>query len=214
MIGRRRLLRAAGAALAGFGVMGRAGLVRAAAVSQDRFVAELKRLESESGGRLGVALLDTGNGRASAIATTSAFRCAAPSRCWRGRRSARRRCRQGKSRRGGFVSREADLVTYSPETKKHVGPDGMTVAELCEAAVTLSDNTAGNLLLASYRRPAGSDRLRALAGRRRHAPRPHRDRAQRGACRAIRATPLRRPRWLDLRALVLGDALSAHRASS
>lgn len=39
-----------------------------------------------------------------------------------------------------------DLVTYSPVTEQHVD-DGMTLAALCEAAITLSDNTAGNLLL-------------------------------------------------------------------
>ena len=32
---------------------------------------------------------------------------------------------------------------------------GMTIAELCEAAVTLSDNTAGNLLLKSLGGPQG-----------------------------------------------------------
>ena len=47
-----------------------------------------------------------------------------------------------------------DLVTYSPATKDHVGPAGMSVAEICEAAVTLSDNTAGNLMLASFGGPA------------------------------------------------------------
>ena len=47
-----------------------------------------------------------------------------------------------------------DLVTYSPVTKDHVGPAGMSVAEICEAAVTLSDNTAGNLMLASFGGPA------------------------------------------------------------
>jgi beta-lactamase class A len=39
-----------------------------------------------------------------------------------------------------------DLVTYSPITKKHVA-DGMTVAELCAAAMEYSDNTAANLLM-------------------------------------------------------------------
>jgi beta-lactamase class A len=47
-----------------------------------------------------------------------------------------------------------DLVTYSPITEKHVA-DGMTLAELCDAAVTLSDNTAGNLILRSIGGPAG-----------------------------------------------------------
>jgi beta-lactamase class A len=45
---------------------------------------------------------------------------------------------------------KADLVTYSPETQKHTS---MTVASLCQAALTLSDNTAANLLLASFGGP-------------------------------------------------------------
>ena len=43
----------------------------------------------------------------------------------------------------------ADLVTYSPTTKNHVGDDGMTLAAICEAALTLSDNTAMNLVVAN-----------------------------------------------------------------
>ncbi|MEG3731533.1 serine hydrolase, partial [Escherichia coli] len=37
-------------------------------------------------------------------------------------------------------------VEYSPVTEKHL-TDGMTVRELCSAAITMSDNTAANLLL-------------------------------------------------------------------
>jgi beta-lactamase class A len=55
------------------------------------------------------------------------------------------------ARRVVFSAR--DLASYSPVTGKHVGGSGMAVAELCEAAITLSDNTAGNLLLASFGGP-------------------------------------------------------------
>ncbi|TDP42000.1 beta-lactamase class A [Nocardia ignorata] len=48
----------------------------------------------------------------------------------------------------------ADLVEYSPETEKHVDT-GMTVAALCHATITLSDNTAGNLVLRLLGGPAG-----------------------------------------------------------
>ncbi|WP_327111706.1 class A beta-lactamase [Nocardia sp. NBC_01730] len=41
---------------------------------------------------------------------------------------------------------EADLVANSPVTSTRVA-DGMTVSEIAEAAITRSDNTAGNLLL-------------------------------------------------------------------
>ncbi|WP_259781587.1 class A beta-lactamase [Aestuariispira ectoiniformans] len=49
---------------------------------------------------------------------------------------------------------KGDLVTYSPVTKEHV-EDGMTIGELCEATLTTSDNTAGNLLLNSIGGPKG-----------------------------------------------------------
>ncbi|WP_373280930.1 class A beta-lactamase [Nocardia higoensis] len=47
-----------------------------------------------------------------------------------------------------------ELVEYSPVTEQHV-ESGMTVAQLCEAAITLSDNTAGNQLLKLLDGPAG-----------------------------------------------------------
>jgi hypothetical protein len=45
------------------------------------------------------------------------------------------------------------LVDYSPITEKHIG-EGLTLGDICEAAVTVSDNTAGNLLLDSFGGPA------------------------------------------------------------
>ena len=48
-----------------------------------------------------------------------------------------------------------DLVTYSPITEKRAGvPDGITLLELCEAAVVSSDNTAANVLLGATGGPA------------------------------------------------------------
>jgi beta-lactamase class A len=45
-------------------------------------------------------------------------------------------------------------VVNSPITKDRAGGDGMTLAELCAAAMNYSDNTAGNLMLASLGGPA------------------------------------------------------------
>lgn len=50
--------------------------------------------------------------------------------------------------------RQSDLVEYSPITQQHV-KDGLTVGELCQAAITMSDNTAANLLLSSLQGPKG-----------------------------------------------------------
>lgn len=47
---------------------------------------------------------------------------------------------------------KTDLITYSPVTEKHLA-DGMTVAELCDAAITMSDNTAANVLLSTLGGP-------------------------------------------------------------
>jgi beta-lactamase class A len=50
-----------------------------------------------------------------------------------------------------------DLKPNSPVTEKHV-KDGLTVAELCKAAITYSDNTAGNMVLKQIGGPAGLTR--------------------------------------------------------
>lgn len=144
-----------GAGLAGLVVMGRAGFAGVPAALQDRFVEELKRLENQTGGRLGVALLDAGAGQHvghrmdEPFPMCSTFKVLAAGALLQGVDAGK----EDLARRIYF--NEADLVAHSPETRKHVGPTGMTVAELCKAAITLSDNTAGNLLLASIGGPQG-----------------------------------------------------------
>lgn len=143
MIGRRSFLGAS--VLAGL-----PGLSQAT----PRLEEELKRLEALSGGRLGVALLDgsgngargwRGNERFPMCSTFKALASAALlHRVDAGQEKLDRRVTYAR----------ADLVPYSPTTEKHVG-SGLTLAEICEAAVTLSDNTAGNLLLANIGGPAG-----------------------------------------------------------
>ncbi len=50
---------------------------------------------------------------------------------------------------------EEDLVSYSPVTETRVGTAGMTLFEICEATITISDNTAGNLVLDAIGGPPG-----------------------------------------------------------
>ncbi len=57
------------------------------------------------------------------------------------------------SRRIRFAADE--IVTYSPVTQPRVGGEGMTLAEICEAACSTSDNTAGNLMLQALDGPLG-----------------------------------------------------------
>jgi beta-lactamase class A len=46
------------------------------------------------------------------------------------------------------------LLEYAPITRLHVGTPGMTIGELCQAAVAVSDNTAANVLLAHLGGPS------------------------------------------------------------
>ena len=115
----------------------------------------LRSLEDATGGRLGAAIVETGSSRSLAyrggerFAMCSTFKALAGglvlSRVDRGEERLDRR----------IVFDASDLVTYSPVTQTHVGGDGMAVSDICEAAITRSDNTAGNLLLASFGGPAG-----------------------------------------------------------
>lgn len=127
----------------------------AAAATEEGFRAGLAALEVQHGGRLGVAMLDGATGRLLAyrgeerFPLCSTFKALAAARVLarvdRGEESLDRRLRYPKDY----------LVTYSPATAPQAGDAGMTMDAICEAAVTLSDNTAGNLMLDSFGGPAG-----------------------------------------------------------
>jgi beta-lactamase class A len=48
-----------------------------------------------------------------------------------------------------------DLLEYAPAAKQNLARGAMSIAEMCEAMVELSDNTCANLLLARVGGPAG-----------------------------------------------------------
>lgn len=107
---------------------------------------QLAALEQRFGGRLGVSATDTGNGtvighRADErflMCSTSKFLAAAA-------------ILQLRTTQPGLLDRTirydaSQIVRNSPVTSQHVA-DGLPVSELCRAAITVSDNTAMNLLL-------------------------------------------------------------------
>ena len=114
----------------------------------------LRDIEATARGRLGVHIIDTGTGRElgwrsdERFLMLSSFKLIASAlvlaRADRGEDSLERRIRY----------RQQDLVRWSPVTEKYVGGDGLSLAQLCEATMTTSDNTAANLILASYGGPA------------------------------------------------------------
>lgn len=60
--------------------------------------------------------------------------------------------------------RQEDLVTYSPVTETRVGEDTMLFAEVVQAALTMSDNTAANMMIDALGGPDVVTRFVRAAG--------------------------------------------------
>ncbi|WP_166362806.1 class A beta-lactamase [Pseudomonas akapageensis] len=114
--------------------------------ASDNASALFETLEGTAGGRLGVCAWNTADGRRILYRAEERFPfCSTFKVILAGAILAH------SARVDGFLQRQVhytknDLVTYSPVTEKHL-TDGLTVAELCAAALQYSDNTASNLLM-------------------------------------------------------------------
>lgn len=169
----------------------------------------LATLERQHGGRLGVAILDTADGRLISNRGNERFPMCSTHKLitaalvlWRvdhGQETLDRR----------VIYSAGDLMEWSPFTGKHTGKPGVTIGELCEAAVTLSDGTASNLILRSVGGPAAwTTWVRSLGDSVTRLDRyePEMDRVGPGDPRDT-TTPIAMLR--NVRKLVLGDVLSA-----
>ena len=118
----------------------------------------MARIEQASGGRLGVAVLDTGSGFHVSHRGAERFPLCSTFKVLASAAVLHLVDTEGEmlSRRIRFSAQ--DLVANSPVTKDHVGEPGMTLGELCQAALTYSDNTAGNMLLKTIGGPEGLTR--------------------------------------------------------
>jgi beta-lactamase class A len=119
------------------------------------FQNSIAAIETRTGGRIGVAALDTGNGKRLdhwsqerfPMCSTFKFLAAA---------AVLKRVDEGKENLERFIHYGAkDLLEYAPVTKAHLKDSGMTLGALCAAAIEQSDNTAGNLLLDAIGEPVG-----------------------------------------------------------
>lgn len=116
--------------------------------------ANIQKIEQELDGRVGISWYDEnsshqwnyrGDEAFPLTSTFKAFACAAL--------LARVDAKQEDLQRQIAIHKQ-ELITYSPVTEKFTGKT-LSTADLCSAAVTLSDNTAGNLVLASIGGPSG-----------------------------------------------------------
>ena len=124
----------------------------------------IRQAEVASLGRLGVSVLDTANGarfawrgdeRFPLCSTFKFLLCAA----------ILSEVDAGRERLDRAVPiAAADLTGNSPVTGRHVGPQGLPVSALCEAAIIWSDNAAANLLLPIIDGPAGLTRYARALG--------------------------------------------------
>ncbi|MGQ3212829.1 MAG: BKC/GPC family carbapenem-hydrolyzing class A beta-lactamase [Shinella sp.] len=123
-------------------------LTGAAAVAADGALEKrLAALDAPHKGRIGVAILNLATGARLGHRTDERFlMCSTFKALLAGHILARvDRGEETLDRR--IVVKTSDLVEWAPVVEKRVGGDGISIAELCEATITLSDNAAANLLL-------------------------------------------------------------------
>lgn len=193
-----------GGVLASFGF---ASIARAES-KQEAFSAGMKIIEAEIKGRLGVCILDTETGARFDYRAIERFpMCSTFKLLASAAILARVDAGKEKLDRNVIYTKD-DLVEYSPTTGKHAG-EGMTLAGLCEAAITLSDNTAGNLILAALGGPSGVTEFARSLG----DPTTRLDRNEPTVNESLPGDPrdTTTPAMMteDIRKLVLGDALKA-----
>jgi beta-lactamase class A len=118
-------------------------------------MSDFAAIEAWSGGQLGVAALDLADNSlvthrgAQLFPMCSTFKVLASALVLR-------RADIGEDRLDRLITYGvSDLVPFSPFTERHAGGTGLTLEQLCEATITLSDNTAANLILRSFGGPAG-----------------------------------------------------------
>lgn len=163
-------------------------------------------LEAEFDARLGVYAIDTGTGRTvehradERFAYASTFKALAAAAVLDATSTAELNQVVRYTR--------TELVTHSPITERHVGK-GMTLRELGDAAVRYGDNTAANLLLKRLGGPAGFERALRDLGDQVTDPERFETDLNEATPGDRRDTSTPRALATDLRAYVLGDALSA-----
>lgn len=124
-----------------------------ATVGQGSLSAAFARIEASHKGRLGVSVLDTGTGEQAGHRVAERFPLGSTYKLLAAA-AVLARVDAGQDRLDSIVHYTRDqLVAYSPITEAHAGY-GMSLDALCDAAITYSDNTAGNLLLDALGGPA------------------------------------------------------------
>jgi len=129
-------------------------------VGDDTAQVQFARLEEQADARLGLFAVDTGTSRTLAHRADERFAFAST---YKALAAGALLARTSDADLDAVVTwHEGDLVAHSPVTAQHVR-DGLPLREVAQAAVTVSDNTAADVVLARLGGPAGlQGDLRAL----------------------------------------------------
>lgn len=114
---------------------------------------KLADLEKRSGGRLGVALIDTADNSQILYRGNERFAMCSTSKVMAVSAILKQSETQKNLLNRRVEIKKSDLVNYNPITEKHLDT-GMTLAELSAATLQYSDNTAMNKLLSTLGGPA------------------------------------------------------------
>jgi beta-lactamase class A len=128
--------------------------VRAANKHMSSLPAAFADLERKNGGRLGVMVLDTATGERIGQRENERFPMCSTFKFLLAAAVLRRVDRHEEKLERTIAVPPKPLLPNSPITEQHAGGT-MTVAALCEAILTRSDNTGANLLLETIGGPAG-----------------------------------------------------------
>lgn len=117
--------------------------------------AKFAAIEARIGGRMGVAVLDSGSGTTvghradEQFAMCSTFKFLAAAAVLKKVDAGQAKLDQRLPLSG------SDMIPYAPVAEKHLANGGITLGEACAAAVEWSDNVAGNLMLRELGGPQG-----------------------------------------------------------
>ncbi|ELW8218445.1 class A beta-lactamase BlaA [Yersinia enterocolitica] len=107
---------------------------------------QLAELERNANGRLGVAMINTGNGTKILYRAAQRFPFCSTFKFMLAAAVLDQSQSQPNLLNKHINYHESDLLSYAPITRKNLA-HGMTVSELCAATIKYSDNTAANLLI-------------------------------------------------------------------
>ncbi len=165
-------------------------------------------IEAAAGGRLGVAIVDAAGGLRLAQRADERFPLCSTFKVLAAAAALQRVDAGADALDRKIAFGSADLLEYAPVSKAHVGEGAMSLADACAAALQWSDNTAANLVLNTIGGPAAVTAMARALG----DAVTRLDRDEPTLNTAIpgdpRDTTSPAAMAADLRALILGDALS------